>query len=116
MAVVGLQISERDDYDGLFEIGREAVREGAHVVDLCVAFTGRDEKKDMAEAVSRFNQHVTAPLMIDSTEPQVLEEALKRISGKPIINSINLRMEKTVWRRSVYSRKYGAAVVAPCDR
>ncbi|MGI6240337.1 MAG: methionine synthase [Candidatus Omnitrophota bacterium] len=107
------QILERDDYDGLLEIGREAVREGAHVVDLCVAFTGRDEKKDMAEAVSRFNQHVTAPLMIDSTEPQVLEEALKRISGKPIINSINLEDgEDRLATICLLAKKYGAAVVA----
>ncbi|OQA55998.1 MAG: Methionine synthase [Candidatus Omnitrophica bacterium ADurb.Bin277] len=107
------KILEADDYEGLLEIGREAVREGAHIVDLCVAFAGRDEKKDMAEVVSRFNQHVTAPLMIDSTEPPVLEEALKRISGKPIINSINLEDgEEKLARICGLAKKYGAALVA----
>ena len=107
------QILERNDYEGLLEIGREAVKEGAHVIDLCVAFTGRDEKKDMTEAVTRFNQHVTAPLMIDSTEPAVLEEALKHISGKPIINSINLEDgEGKLATVCGLAKKYGAALVA----
>lgn len=107
------QILERGDYDGLVEIGRAAAKEGAHLVDLCVAFVGRDESRDMAEAVSRFNQHVTAPLMIDSTEPAVLETALKRIAGKPVINSINLEDgEEKLGKICGLAKKYGAALVA----
>lgn len=107
------QLLEKNDYDAIVNVAREAVKEGAHLVDLCVAFVGRDETKDMIEAVTRFNQHVTVPVMIDSTEPHVIEEALKRIAGKAIINSINLedggeRLKK-ICR---LAKKYGAGVVA----
>ncbi len=107
------QLLERDDYDAIVGLGREAVQEGAHLVDLCVAFVGRDEGKDMAEAVTRFNQHVTVPLMIDSTEPRVVEEALKRIAGKAIINSVNLEDGGDRLRQVCkLAKKYGAGLVA----
>jgi 5-methyltetrahydrofolate--homocysteine methyltransferase len=107
------QTLERNDYDGLVSIAREAVREGAHVVDLCVAYVGRDEIKDTIATVSRYNQHVTVPLMIDSTEPAVIEAALKRIAGKPIINSINLEDgEERMAKICPLAKKYGAGLVA----
>lgn len=107
------ELLQREDFDGMISMGREAVKEGAHVIDVSVAFVGRDEKKDMAEVVSRFNQQVPLPLMIDSTEWQVTEEALKHIGGKPIINSVNLedggaRMKKIC----ALSKKYGAGLIA----
>ncbi|HRY85528.1 MAG TPA: homocysteine S-methyltransferase family protein, partial [Candidatus Omnitrophota bacterium] len=106
------QILEREDYDAMTGVAREAVKEGAHLVDLCVAYVGRDEKKDMIEAVSRFNQHVTVPVMIDSTEPAVIEEALKRIAGKPIINSINLEDGGERLRKICpMAKRYGAGLV-----
>ncbi len=107
------QLLERDDYDAIAGVARDAVKEGAHLVDLCVAFTGRDEVKDMTEAVTRFNQHVTVPVMIDSTEPRVMEEALKRIAGKAIINSVNLEDGGERLRRVCkLAKKYGAGLVA----
>jgi 5-methyltetrahydrofolate--homocysteine methyltransferase len=107
------QTLEREDYDGLVSIAREAVREGAHVVDLCVAFVGRDETKDMIETVTRYNQHVTVPLVIDSTEAPVIEAALKRIAGKAIINSINLEDgEERMKKVCPLAVKYGAGLVA----
>ncbi|HOW59011.1 MAG TPA: methionine synthase [Candidatus Omnitrophota bacterium] len=107
------QLLERDDYDAITEMARDAVKEGAHLVDLCVAFVGRDEKKDMIETVKRFNQQVTVPLMIDSTEPQVIEEALKHIAGKAIINSINLEDGGQRLRKICgFAKKYGAGLVA----
>ena len=107
------QLLEREDYDGIVGVARDAVKEGAHLVDLCVAFVGRDEKKDMNESIHRFNQHVTVPVMIDSTEAPVVEEALKRIAGKPIINSINLEDGGDRLRKvCVMAKKYGAAIVA----
>jgi len=107
------QLLEREDYDAIVGVAREAVKEGAHLVDLCVAYVGRDEKKDMNETVSRFNQHVTVPVMIDSTEPAVIEEALKRIAGKPIINSINLEDGGERLRKICpLAKRYGAALVA----
>jgi 5-methyltetrahydrofolate--homocysteine methyltransferase len=106
------QLLEREDYDAMTGVAREAVKEGAHLVDLCVAYVGRNEKKDMIEAVSRFNQHVTVPVMIDSTEPAVIEEALKRIAGKPIINSINLEDGGERLRKICpMAKRYGAGLV-----
>ena len=107
------QLLEREDYDAIVGVAREAVKEGAHLVDLCVAYVGRDEKKDMIESISRFNQQVTVPVMIDSTEAGVIEEALKHIAGKPIINSINLEDGGERLRRICpMAKKYGAALVA----
>jgi 5-methyltetrahydrofolate--homocysteine methyltransferase len=107
------QLLEREDYDAITGVAREAVKEGAHLVDLCVAYVGRDEKKDMVQAVSRFNQQVTVPVMIDSTEFAVIEEALKHIAGKPIINSINLEDGGERLRKICpMAKKYGAALVA----
>ncbi len=107
------QLLEREDYDAIVGVAREAVKEGAHLVDLCVAYVGRDEKKDMIESISRFNQQVTVPVMIDSTEAPVLEEALKHIAGKPIINSINLEDGGERLRKICpMAKKYGAALVA----
>lgn len=107
------QLLEREDYDAIVNVAREAVKEGAHLVDLCVAYVGRDEKKDMTESLHRFNQHVTVPVMIDSTEAPVVEEALKRIAGKPIINSINLEDGGDRLRKvCALAKKYGAALVA----
>ena len=107
------QLLEREDYDAIVGVAREAVKEGAHLVDLCVAYVGRDEKKDMVEAISRFNQQVTVPVMIDSTEFGVIEEALKHIAGKPVINSINLEDGGERLRKICpLAKKYGAALVA----
>ena len=107
------QLLEQDDYDAIVGVAREAVKEGAHLVDLCVAFVGRDETKDMNESVMRFNQHVTVPVMIDSTESKVIEEALKRIAGKPIINSVNLEDGGQRLRTiCALAKKYGAGLVA----
>jgi 5-methyltetrahydrofolate--homocysteine methyltransferase len=107
------QLLEREDYDSIVGVAREAVKEGAHLVDLCVAYVGRDEKKDMVEAISRFNQQVTVPVMIDSTEFAVIEEALKHVAGKPVINSINLEDGGERLRKICpMAKKYGAALVA----
>ncbi|MFH1800042.1 MAG: methionine synthase [Candidatus Omnitrophota bacterium] len=107
------QLLEHEDYDAIVDVAREAVKEGAHLVDLCVAYVGRDEKKDMGEVIRRFNQHVTVPVMIDSTEYVVIEEALKRVAGKPVINSINLEDGGERLRKICpMAKKYGAALVA----
>jgi 5-methyltetrahydrofolate--homocysteine methyltransferase len=94
-------------------MGKAQIREGAHILDVCAAYVGRDEARDMRELITRFNTQMTAPLMIDSTEAPVIEEALQRIAGKAIVNSINMedgeeRMEKVL----PLCKKYGAAVVA----
>lgn len=78
-----------EDFDGMLKVVKEQEEEAAHLVDICVAYAGRNEKKDMAKFISMVNNAVFIPIVIDTTEPDVLEEALKRYTGKPVINSIN---------------------------
>lgn len=101
-----------EDYEGTLSVGQQQVRVGAHVLDVSVGFAGRDETKDMKEVLSLYAQKLVLPLMPDSTQTPALEEALKLIGGKPIINSVNLEdgIEKfdTVCQ---LAKKYGAALV-----
>ena len=107
------QLLERADYESMVAMGREALKEGAHIIDVCVAFVGRDEIKDMTETISRFNQQVALPIMIDSTEAPVIERALELIGGKAIINSINLEDgERRMDDVCPLAKKFGAALVA----
>lgn len=103
----------REDWEGIVAMGKEAVREGAHMVDVCAAYVDRDEMHDMQEIIFRFNTQVTLPIVVDSTEPPVLETALQRIGGRPIINSINLEDgEERACRVLGLCKQYGAAVIA----
>ncbi len=102
-----------DNYDALVDIGRGQIDQGAHLLDVCTAYVGRNEIKDMTETVTRFNAQLDVPLMIDSTEAPVIEVALKLIAGKSIVNSINLedgeeRLEVVL----PLCKEFGAAVVA----
>jgi len=103
----------KEDWEGIVAIGRDQVREQAHLQDVCVAYVGRDEIRDMREVVTRFNRQITTPLLIDSTDPAVIEEALKRHGGRAVVNSINL--EDGEDRASAIldlCKTYGAAVIA----
>lgn len=81
----------RDDLDGLLTLARSQVEDGAHCLDVCVATTERsDELQVMTKLVKRLSLEIDAPLVIDSTDPAVMEAAVKQIPGKPVINSINL--------------------------
>ncbi len=102
-----------EDWDGLVSMGKELVRDGSHVLDVCVDYVGRDGVRDMREVVRRFAQQVSAPLMIDSTPVDVLEEGLKHAPGKCIINSMNLEDgEEKLASICRLARTYGSAVVA----
>ncbi|MBI1194409.1 MAG: methionine synthase [Gammaproteobacteria bacterium] len=102
-----------EDWDALVGIGREQVREGSHALDVCVAYVGRPEASDMGEVITRYRGQITVPLVIDSTEVEVIESALKFLGGKSIINSINFEDgEEKAATILGYARKYGAAVVA----
>ena len=80
-----------DDFDGLIDLGREQVSDGAHCIDVCVATTERsDELEFMKKLVKRLSLEIEAPLVIDSTDPKVITEAIYQIPGRPVINSINL--------------------------
>jgi len=102
-----------EDWDGIARIGRDQVRDGSHAVDVCVAYVGRPEASDMDEVIRRFVTQIQAPLMIDSTEVEVIETALKRAGGKCMINSINFEDgEERANRVLKMARRFGAAVVA----
>ncbi|MBV9108216.1 MAG: homocysteine S-methyltransferase family protein, partial [Gemmatimonadetes bacterium] len=80
-----------DDYDGVLEVARDQTESGAHVLDVCVALTERqDEAVQMRTVVKLLSQGVDAPLCIDSTEAPVLQAALEQSPGRAIVNSINL--------------------------
>ena len=97
------------------EIGRKQVRGGAHVIDVCLANPDRDETIDIVAFLDQLTKKVKAPLMIDSTDKLVLEEALKRSQGKAIINSINLEDGLERFEQIVpLLNRYGAAIVVGC--
>ena len=106
------------DWDTTVAMAAEQVKEGSHVIDLCVDYVGRDGNADMAEVASRFATAATAPIMVDSTEPDVVETALQRLGGKAILNSVNLEDGDAPGTRLdrflSLAKEYGAAVVATC--
>jgi 5-methyltetrahydrofolate--homocysteine methyltransferase len=107
------ELLAKEDWEGIVAMGREAVKEGAHMVDVCAAYVGRDEARDMREIIFRFNTQVPLPIVIDSTEAPVIEEALQLIGGKAIVNSINLEDgEERINKVVPLCKKYGAAVIA----
>ena len=107
------QLLEKDDWHGLVEMAKEQEREGVHVLDVCVDYVGRDGVRDIKEVIKRYNEVLTKPIMLDSTELNVIEAGLKLCSGKAIINSINLEDgRKTLDPKTKLAKKYGAALVA----
>jgi 5-methyltetrahydrofolate--homocysteine methyltransferase len=106
------QLLEAEDWDGLVDMAREQEREGVHILDVCTAYVGRDEVRDMHEVLRRYNAVITKPLMIDSTQIDVIETALKLVSGKPIINSVNLEDGREKFDAIVgLARRYGSALI-----
>src|SRR5579863_1844344 len=100
-------------YDDILAVAKRLVSEGSHMLDLCCAIVGEDEKGYMSSVLEKIATRVPAPVLIDSTEADVVEEALKRIPGKPIINSINLEDgEKRTSKVLPMAKRYGAAVIA----
>jgi 5-methyltetrahydrofolate--homocysteine methyltransferase len=103
------------DFDTCVQMAREQVKEGAHVLDVCVDYVGRDGTVDMDEIAGRFATQASLPLVFDSTEPQVLEAGLKHHGGKALLNSANLEEGDAEGKRMdrVFrlAREYGAAVI-----
>jgi 5-methyltetrahydrofolate--homocysteine methyltransferase len=101
------------NYDGILTLAKKLVSEGSHMLDLCCAIVGEDEKGYMSSVLEKIATRVPAPILVDSTEADVVEEALKRIPGKAIINSINLEDgEKRTSKVLPMAKRYGAAVIA----
>lgn len=102
-----------ENWEGLTELARELEAEGSHVLDVCTAYVGRDESRDMKTLLAMYNRHITVPIMIDSTEAPVIEVSLQSLAGKPIVNSINFEDGETRTDKVLaLCRRYGAAVVA----
>ncbi|HEY3411804.1 MAG TPA: methionine synthase [Armatimonadota bacterium] len=104
----------KDDYNGCLDVAREQVDGGAHVLDVCVAMTERqDERDQMVKLVKTLAMGIEAPLVIDTTEADVMEAALKIYPGRAIVNSINLEnRSERVDKWLPILREHGAAVVA----
>jgi 5-methyltetrahydrofolate--homocysteine methyltransferase len=103
-----------DDYDGLAQVAEDQVTGGAHVLDVCVALTEREDEDDqMGTVVERISLTQPAPIQVDSTEPEVIEAALERIPGRAIVNSINLEAGRDKLDRVVpLARAHGACLIA----
>jgi 5-methyltetrahydrofolate--homocysteine methyltransferase len=106
------------DWDATVLVARDQIKEGSHILDVCVDYTGADGVADMNEVASRFATQASVPLMVDSTEAPVVEAALRFIGGRAVLNSVNLeegdeagtRLDKFL----TLAREYGAAVVCTC--
>ncbi len=102
-----------EKYDDILTLAKKLVNEGSHMLDLCCAIVGEDEKAYICNVLDKIATRVPAPVLVDSTEADVVEEALKRIPGKAIINSINLEDgEKRTSKVLPMAKRYGAAVIA----
>jgi 5-methyltetrahydrofolate--homocysteine methyltransferase len=107
------ELVQNKKYDDILALAKRLVSEGSHMLDLCTAIVGEDEVGYMTAILDKVATRVPAPILVDSTEANVIEEALKRIPGKAIINSINLEDgENRTSRVLPMARRYGAAVIA----
>ena len=103
-----------DDYDGLVQVAEDQVTGGAHVLDVCVALTERqDEDVQMGTVVERISLTQPSPIQVDSTEPEVIEAALEKIPGRAIVNSVNLEAGRDKLDRvAPLAKAHGAALIA----
>ena len=100
------------DYEGTLTVGQAQVRDGAHCLDVNVEFAGRDGAVDMKAIMELYNQKIPLPLMPDATRVNTMEEGLKCIGGKPIINSVNLEDgEEKFHAICKLAKKFGTALV-----
>ena len=106
------------DWDTCVAMAQDQVKEGSHLIDVCVDYTGADGVADMTEVASRLCTQSTVPIMVDSTEGPVVRAALEWIGGRPILNSVNLEEgDEPGTRLDTFlrlAREFGAAVVCTC--
>ena len=105
-------------WDDIVEIARAQIRDGSHMLDLCVDYVGRDGAADMKEIASRLATASTLPIMLDSTEPPVIEAGLEMLGGRCVVNSVNFEdgdgPESRFSRMLPLIREHGAGVVVMC--
>ena len=103
-------------YEDCVQIARSQTRDGAHLLDVCVDYVGRDGAADMREVVGRFATAATLPLVLDSTEPAVIEAGLEMTGGRAVINSVNYEdgdgPDSRIARMMPLVREHGTAVIA----
>ncbi|MGW2226951.1 methionine synthase [Streptomyces formicae] len=103
-------------WDDCVEMARDQIREGAHMLDLCVDYVGRDGVKDMAELAGRFATASTLPIVLDSTELPVLQAGLEKLGGRAVINSVNYEdgdgPESRFTKVTALAKEHGAALIA----
>ncbi|MCN9240915.1 methionine synthase [Streptomyces sp. RY43-2] len=103
-------------WDDCVEMAREQIREGAHMLDLCVDYVGRDGVADMEELAGRFATASTLPIVLDSTEVDVLRAGLEKLGGRAVINSVNYEdgdgPESRFAQVTRLAREHGAALIA----
>ncbi len=103
-------------WDDCVELAREQIREGAHMLDLCVDYVGRDGVADMRELAGRFATASTLPIVLDSTEVDVIRAGLEKLGGRAVINSVNYEdgdgPESRFARVTELAREHGAALIA----
>ena len=104
------------DWSGCVDIARSQTRDGAHLLDVCIDYVGRDGVADMREIAGRLATAATLPLVLDSTEPPVIEAGLELIGGRSVVNSVNYEdgdgPGSRIARIMPLVREHGAAVVA----
>lgn len=107
---------ESQDFEGIVDLAKDQIAEGCHALDVMPDITGRNGADDIRAMVMRLATQSTLPLVIDSTEPEVIEAALELVGGRAVINSINLEEgtgpESRLMRNLRSARRFGAAVVA----
>jgi 5-methyltetrahydrofolate--homocysteine methyltransferase len=103
-------------WDDCVEMAREQIREGAHMLDLCVDYVGRDGVADMEELAGRFATASTLPIVLDSTEVDVIQAGLEKLGGRAVINSVNYEdgdgPESRFAKVTTLAREHGAALIA----
>lgn len=103
-------------WDNCVELAREQIREGAHMLDLCVDYVGRDGVADMKELAGRFATASTLPIVLDSTEVDVIRAGLEKLGGRAVINSVNYEdgagPESRFARVTRLAQEHGAALIA----
>ncbi|MGW7087888.1 methionine synthase [Streptomyces sp. NPDC054871] len=103
-------------WDDCVEMARDQIREGAHMLDLCVDYVGRDGVADMAELAGRFATASTLPIVLDSTELPVIQAGLEKLGGRAVINSVNYEdgdgPESRFAKVTALAKEHGAALIA----
>ncbi|MEU1231294.1 methionine synthase [Streptomyces sp. NPDC005828] len=105
-----------EDWQGCVEIAREQIRDGSHLLDLCVDYVGRDGVADMREIAGRLATASTLPVVLDSTEPDVLRAGLEVLGGRAVLNSVNYEdgdgSDTRFGRIAALAREHGAGLIA----